>query len=88
MRQLAIPFVVGVAVGVLLHKNWPKIREVLSPRVRDAVRGGSNLAARTREAIHEQGEKFSDLVAEIREAEEAKAKAGVTPAPTTDPAGA
>lgn len=84
LRQLAIPFVVGVAVGVVLHKNWPKIREVLGPLVRDAVRGSSNIAAKTREAIHEQSEKFSDLVAEIREEEEAKVKAGVAPAPAPD----
>ena len=57
-------------------------------RERGAVQGGTGLLAKGREAYHEQSEKFSDLIAEIREDEEVKAKGGSSapPAPPKDPA--
>lgn len=87
-RQFLLPFALGVAVGVVLHRSWPKIREIGGPLLRDALKGGTNLAGKAREALHEQSEKFSDLVAEIREEEEQKAKAGLTPAAAAPPTGA
>lgn len=83
LRQYILPFTLGVAVGVVVTKNWPKIREVTRPLLRGAMKGGSGLLEKGREAYHEQSEKFSDLIAEIREEEEAKAKA--PPAPPTEP---
>ena len=78
-RYLA-PFAVGIAVGVALHKYWPKIKEVGGPTVKKLVREGSTLVEKGREQLWEQSEKFSDLVAEIRE-EEAAEKVPATPPP-------
>lgn len=80
LRQYILPFTLGVAVGVVVTKNWPKIREVTRPLLRGAMKGSSGLLEKGREAYHAQSEKFSDLIAEIREEEEAKAKAPVPPA--------
>lgn len=79
-RHYILPFTLGVAAGVLLTKNWPKILEVTRPLLRGAMKGSSGLIEKGREAYHQQSEKFSDLIAEIREEEDAKAKA------TSDPA--
>ncbi len=85
-RQYLLPFTLGVAVGVVVTKNWPKIREVTRPLLRGAMKGGSGILERGREAYHQQSEKFSDLIAEIREEEEAKAKVpAAPPAPPTEP---
>jgi hypothetical protein len=86
LRHYLLPFALGVAVGVVVTRNWPRIREVTRPLLRGAVRGGSGLLEKGREAYHEQSEKFSDLIAEIREEEEAKAK-GAPPAASTPPKG-
>ena len=64
-----LPFAAGVAVGVALHKYWPQIREAGGPRLQKGLRAGAGLAERARASLWEQGEKFADLVAEIREEE-------------------
>ena len=86
-RQYILPFTLGVAVGAVVTKNWPKIREVTRPLLGGALKSGSGLLAKGREAFQAQSEKFSDLIAEIREEEEAKAKAAppVPPAPSKEP---
>lgn len=75
LRQYLLPFTLGVAVGVVVTKNWPKIREVTRPLLREAMKGSGGLLEKGREVYHAQSEKFSDLIAEIREEEEGKAKA-------------
>ena len=72
-RYLA-PFALGVAAGVLLHKYWPQIQEAGGPTLKGVVRGGTSALEKGRAAFWEQSEKFSDLIAEIRE-EETSAKA-------------
>ena len=74
LRTYILPFALGIAVGVVLTRNWPKIREVTRPLLRGAMKSGTGLVEKGREAYHEQTEKFSDLIAEIREEEESKAK--------------
>ena len=69
-----------MAVGVLLHKYWPQIQESAGPRARKSLERGSGLLDRARSAFWEQSEKFSDLIAEIREEDEA-ASTGKTPEP-------
>lgn len=86
LRQYILPFTLGVAVGVVVTKRWPKIREVARPLLRGVFKGGSGLLEKGREAYHEQSEKFSDLIAEIREEEEAKAKAPPPAPPPKSPA--
>jgi hypothetical protein len=81
VRVLA-PFAAGVAAGVLLHKYWPQIREAGGPQLEKAMREGSRLFDKGREQFWEKSEKFADLVAEIREEEEARAKA---PPPAPEP---
>ncbi len=83
LRNYILPFTLGVAAGVLVSKNWPKIREVTRPLLRGVMKSGSGLLEKGREAYHEQSEKFSDLVAEIREEEEARGKGAS--APPTEP---
>ena len=86
LRQYILPFTLGIAVGVLVTRNWPKIREVTRPLLRGVMKAGSELVEKSRETYHEQSEKFSDLIAEIREEEEAKAKAGpMTPPKEASP---
>jgi hypothetical protein len=78
-KQYVLPLTIGVAVGVVVGRNWDKIRDNARPVLRGALRGGTNLLEKGREAYHEQSEKFSDLIAEIREEEAAKGKAPATP---------
>ena len=73
LTKYLVPFAAGVAVGVLLHKYWPQIRDAGGPRLEKGMRTGSGLVDRARTAFWEQSEKFSDLIAEIREEEGAKA---------------
>jgi hypothetical protein len=82
-RYLA-PFAVGVAVGVLLHKYWPQIREAGGPTAKKVVRETTTLFERARGRFWEQSEKFSDIIAEIREEEENR-KAAVGTAPEAGP---
>ncbi len=77
-----LPFAAGVAVGVVLHKYWPQIKEAGGPRLEKGLRSGSGLMDRARTALWEQREKFSDLVAEIREEESVK-PSPVEPPPAT-----
>lgn len=84
-RYLA-PFALGVAAGVLLHKYWPQIRDLGGPAAKKAVREGTNLFEKGRQAFWEQSEKFSDLIAEIREEEEARTKPPAGTEPTPPPA--
>lgn len=78
-----LPFAAGVAVGVLVHKYWPQIREIAGPSVKKGLKGGSGLVDRARSALWEQSEKFSDLIAEIRDEEAAGKPPQVEPAPET-----
>jgi hypothetical protein len=80
-----LPFAAGFAAGALVQKNWPKIVEVGGPMARRALAGGSTLFERGRRALGEQSEKFSDLVAEIREEEALKAKGLPEGTPPTTP---
>jgi hypothetical protein len=84
IRQYIVPFALGVAAGALVARNWEKIRDTSRPLLRTALKGSTNLLEKGREAYHQQSEKFSDLIAEIREEEEAKAK-GTPPAPPEAP---
>ncbi|MFZ5477578.1 MAG: hypothetical protein ACOZNI_12450 [Myxococcota bacterium] len=86
LSRFLVPFALGVAAGVLVHKNWPKIKEIGTPLLKGAVRQGSNIAQKTREMYWEKSEKFTDLIAEIREEEEARAKGEPPPSgPPTEP---
>jgi hypothetical protein len=79
VSRIVVPFAAGVAVGVVLHKYWPQIREAAGP----GLARGSRLFDRVRTRFWEQGEKFADLVAEIREEEElARKGAGAEPSAT------
>lgn len=78
-KQYILPFTVGIGVGVLATRNWPAIEKVARPLLRGALRSGTNLFEKGREVYHAKGEKFADLIAEIREEEEAKAKAALQP---------
>lgn len=77
-----VPFAAGIAVGALAHKYWPQIRELAGPSVKKGLRGGSGLVEKARTTLWEQSEKFSDLIAEIRE-EEAAAKPVAQSTPET-----
>jgi hypothetical protein len=68
------PFAVGLAAGAALHKYWPEIKEKGGPTFKKVVKDGSELFEKGRERFWEESEKFSDLVAEIREEEESKGK--------------
>jgi hypothetical protein len=73
LKKYVVPFAAGVAVGAALHKYWPELEEAGGPRLRRGLKLGSRLVERARTALWEQGEKLADLVAEIREEEEAAA---------------
>lgn len=81
--RYAVPFAAGVAVGVALHKYWPQIKEAAGPTARKGLEQGSGLLDRAKTAFWEQSEKFADLVAEIREEDEAASKG--TGGPETTP---
>jgi hypothetical protein len=79
LSRFLLPFAAGVAVGVLVHKYWPQIRELGGPVAKRGLKSGAGLFDRVKTSLAEQGEKFADLVAEIREEEEAAGKAPPTP---------
>jgi hypothetical protein len=81
VRRYLVPFAAGVAVGITAHKYWPQIQEAAGPSLQKGLAEGERLFERARTAFWEQSEKFSDLVAEIREEEEALGKSGPTPVP-------
>lgn len=76
-----LPFAAGVAVGVALHKYWPQIKEAGGPRLEKGLKTGSGMLDRARASFWEQSEKFSDLIAEIREEDAAKVRPPEPPAP-------
>jgi hypothetical protein len=80
VSRYLVPFAAGVAVGVTVHKYWPQIKEAAGPSLEKGLAEGERLFERARTAFWEQSEKFSDLVAEIREEEEAAARSGPPPA--------
>lgn len=74
VRRYVVPFAAGVAVGVALHRYWPEIRRSAGPRLDRVLARGSGFVDRARTSFWEQSEKFSDLIAEIREEDEAATK--------------
>ncbi len=78
IHKFIIPFSLGVATGVVVAKNWPRIKQVGGPLVKDAI-------AKGRETVQSGQEKFSDLIAEIRE-EESKQGGEVPSASQKEPA--
>lgn len=77
--RIILPFSAGLAAGVMLHKYWPEISEAGRPLLRASLRSGVNALEKGRSAVWEQSERFSDVISEIREEEEATAKAGGRP---------
>jgi len=74
VTRILVPFAAGIAVGVVLHKYWPQIQEAIGPGARKGLARGSGILDRARTRFWEQSEKFSDLIAEIREEDEVLAK--------------
>lgn len=81
VTRILVPFAVGVAVGIAIHKYWPQIREFGGPGLARGLKGGSGLFDRARTAFWEKSEQFADLVAEIREEESAGKPPPAPPAP-------
>ncbi len=75
VTRVLVPFAVGVTVGVLVHKYRHQLLELAGSDVEKALRAG---LGRVKSKLREQGEKFSDLVAEIREEEEEEEAAART----------
>jgi len=75
------PFAAGVAVGVALHKYWPRIEAAGGPQLKQAAQEGRRLFEKGRQRFWEKSEEFADLVAEIREEDEARAKSPPAPEP-------
>lgn len=67
MNKYLIPFLLGVGVGVAVHKNWPKIQLLAGPIAHKALLAGTEMVEKGRESFWTQSEKFADLIAEIRE---------------------
>lgn len=80
ISRILVPFAVGVTVGVVVHKYRREILDLGGPRFERAVGRGTGVLGRVRTKLWEQGEKFSDLVAEIR-AEEEAARTATPPQP-------
>ena len=78
-----VPFAAGVAVGVAVHKYWPQISERAGPGARRVAADGKKMFQRGRAAFWEKSEQFSDLIAEIRDEEQAAAKVEPPPVPPT-----
>ena len=79
LRQLALPFAAGLAVGFLVARNWDAIREAVAPVAKRVARRSKEAAVLGREKLWEQRERFEDMIAEIREQDALKA-AGRDPA--------
>ena len=76
VTRVLVPFAVGVTVGVLVHKYRHQLLELGGPDVEKRLRAGFG---RVKSKLWEQGEKFSDLVAEIREEEAAATRTSPEP---------
>lgn len=89
IARYLIPFAAGVAVGATLHKYWPEITKASRPLLRSSLRGGSELLDKGREVVWGQTERLADIISEIREEDEAEARAAAQAAggPPKEPAG-
>lgn len=72
-------FGLGFAAGIAAHKFWPLIQAKMGPIAKNTLAKGLELVDQTKEAFWEKSEKISDLIAEVQEEEEAKAKEKVKP---------
>lgn len=80
--KYVIPFALGVAAGVALHRNWPQIEKLAGPTGKKLIKSATDLVEQGRGKFWEKSEAFSDLVAEIREEEEAAGQGGAPPKPS------
>jgi hypothetical protein len=48
IRNYLVPFAAGVAVGVVLHKYWPQIKEAAGPSFEKSLARGGRLLDRAR----------------------------------------
>ena len=65
----------GVAAGVTLIKLWPKISPALEPYIKTGIAKGLDVVDKGKELFWERSERFADVIAEIKEEQEAKTKA-------------
>jgi len=68
-RSFLVPFALGVVAGVLVARNWERIREAAEPVARRVARRARGAAEKGREAVWEQRERFEDRMAEMHEKE-------------------
>lgn len=68
-RQFAVPFALGIVAGVLVARNWERIRTTAAPVARRVARRAKGVAEKGREAAWEARERFEDRMAEMREKE-------------------
>lgn len=72
-RPLAV-FSLGVTLGALAYKKRKEIMNALEPATKEVVRTVTKTGDASKDFIQGQKEKLSDIIAEVKEEEEAEAK--------------
>jgi hypothetical protein len=76
-RPLAV-FTLGATIGALVYKNRKGIMKSVEPATKEVVKAVAKTSESGKDFIHEQQEKLSDIIAEVKEEEEAEAKQKAT----------
>lgn len=69
-------FALGYAAGFASAKYWPVIKEKLGPLGKELLAKGIDAFDNAKDMFWEKSEKFADVIAEIKEGQEAAHKNG------------
>lgn len=72
-------FTLGFGMGAAAVKYWPEIEKRLGPLGKDALAKGLDAVDKAKDLFWEKSEKFADVIAEIKEEQEADGKGGPRP---------
>lgn len=74
--SLISAFGLGYAAGFASAKYWPAIKEKMGPLGKELLAKGLNALDNAKDMFWEKSEKFADVIAEIKEGQEAANKKG------------
>lgn len=72
-------FGLGFGLGAASVKYWPEIEKRLGPLGKEAMKKGLDMVDKAKDAFWEKSEKFADVIAEIKEDQEAESRTGEKP---------
>ena len=67
-------FMLGFGIGVSAQKWWPVLSEKMGPLTKDLLGKGLDAADKAKDLFWEKSEKFADVISELKEEAETRAK--------------